>query len=39
MDTSGIRAIEVGALITLGTFAYTNQKKDDGSTPGLTNTL
>jgi hypothetical protein len=34
-----VRAGDVGALATLGTFALTVWKKDDGSTPGPTGTL
>jgi hypothetical protein len=34
-----VRAIEVGALTTLGTFSCTGRKKDDGDTSGLTGTL
>jgi hypothetical protein len=30
-----LRAINVGALTTLRTFARTDKKKDDGDKPGL----
>jgi hypothetical protein len=36
---NSVRAIEVGALSTLGTSACTNWKKDDGNTPGPTGFL
>jgi hypothetical protein len=36
---NSVRAIEVGELTTLGSFACTGRKKDDGDTSGPTCTL
>jgi hypothetical protein len=35
----GVRAMDVGALIILGTFAWTRPEEDDGDKPGTTGTL
>jgi hypothetical protein len=34
-----VRPRDQGALVALGNFAHTDQKKDDGSKPGPTGTL